>query len=82
MLIGSDFVHYIRTDDERKGNASGNSYGSGEGRQLAKNVETLDSLTSEDAIQTVLASQLKIHISKYYFVGPTVDTCSWFARLR
>ena len=46
-----------KMDDERKGNAggngNGNSCGSEEGRQLAKRLEALDSLASEDAIQTV-----------------------------
>ena len=65
--------------DERKGNASGNSYArhlccpSEEGKQLAKHVEALESLASEDAIQTVLASQLEINFSKFYLVGLVVD---------
>ena len=47
--------------------------GSEEERQQVKHLEALDSLSSEDAIQTVLASQLEIHFSKYYFVGLIVD---------
>ena len=61
-------------DDERKGNAGGNSCGSEEGKQLARHVEALESLASEDTIQTLLANQLEIHFSKYYLVGLIVDT--------
>ena len=45
-----------------------------EGKQLAKHVEALESLASEDTIQTLLANQLEIHFSKYYLVGLIVDT--------
>ena len=47
--------------------------GSAKGRELAKHLEALDCLASEDDVQTVLASQLEIHFSKYYFVGLIVD---------
>ena len=61
-------------DDERKGNTGGNSCGSEEGRELAEHLEALDRLASEDAIQTVLASQLEIHFSNCCFMGLIVDT--------
>ena len=65
--------------DERKGNAGGNesnSCGSEEEKQLAKQLmaQALESLASDDAIQTVLASQLELYFSNYYFVGLIVDT--------
>ena len=41
------------------------------GKQLAK---ALESLASEDAMKTVLASQLEIYFSKCYLVGLLVDT--------
>ena len=55
--------------------AGTNSCGSEERKQLAKQLaKVLESLASEDAIQTVLASQLEIYFSKYYLVGLIVDT--------
>ena len=36
--------------------------------------QALESLASDDAIQTVLASQLELYFSNYYFVGLIVDT--------
>ena len=69
-------------DGKRKGNASGNRNSCGwwkqkqkdeEGRQLAKHLEALDTLASEDSIQSVEAGQLEIHFSKC-FVDLIVDT--------
>ena len=37
-------------------------------------LEALDSLASEDAIQTVQASQIETYFSKYYLVDLIVDT--------
>ena len=40
-----------KMDDKWKGNAGGNSCGSKEGKQLAKHMEALESLASEDAFR-------------------------------
>ena len=61
------FALHNKTDDERKGNAGGNGTAveaswrtaktymqmTEEGRQLAKHLKALDSLATEDAVQTV-----------------------------
>ena len=68
MLIGSDFVHYVikwmtKGREMLAGTGTTVEAKTEEGRQLAKHLEALDSLTSEDAIQTVKAGQLEIHFS-------------------
>ena len=68
MLIGSDFVHYV-DDEVREMLAEIANCVSEEERQPGKRLELLDSLASEDAFQTVLASQPNTHFSKYYFCG-------------
>ena len=72
MLIGSDSVHYvIKWITKGWRNAGGGQ--AVRGGSYVAHLEALDSLASEDAIQTVEASQIDLFF-KVLFLDLIVDT--------